>query len=66
MINTFADCKYRKEEILSPIIFGMSLGWITTDPGLLDWSECTHPTATTKLCEMNCEGCGICPEGFRR
>jgi len=62
-IKTFADCIYRKEELLPNRAFE-SLGMETsTDMGLLDWSECTHPNRKSASCECSLsERC--CPEGF--
>lgn len=64
-INTFANCPYRDEEILPNDSFcgpAFKIG-MTTDPGLLDWSDCSHTSCPHTNCETNLRE-GKCPMGF--
>lgn len=64
-IRTFANCGHRTEEILPNDAFcgpGFKIG-MTTDPGLLDWSECGYDKCSPESCEANLSG-GTCPMKF--
>lgn len=64
-IQTFANCPYRTEEILS------NTGWkgiiikcdVTTDPGILDFSKCGYDEHNPSACQ-SCLADGTCPMHF--
>jgi hypothetical protein len=60
-IYTFVDCPDRKEEIITPNDF-LPLHLVTTDPLLLDWSECTFKK--NGGCCVNRISEGNCPRGY--
>jgi len=63
-INTFANCEFRVEEILhNKAYYDVGLEWVSTDPGLLDWSACEIPGKPKMSCQCNLEN-GVCPNGF--